>query len=49
MLDAMVPVYQKHLTKGEGGRAGGFYSSATGQKLIKEMRRSRRAMQEMLR
>jgi hypothetical protein len=49
MLDAMVPVYQKHLTKGDVDALVVFYSSATGQKLIKEMPEiTAEAMQEML-
>lgn len=37
MLEAMVPVYQKHLTKGDVDALVAFYSTPTGQKLIKEM------------
>ena len=37
MLDAMVPVYQKHLTKGDVDAMVAFYSTPTGQKLIKDM------------
>jgi len=37
MLDSMVPVYQKHLTKGDVDAMIAFYSAPTGQKLIKEM------------
>lgn len=37
MLDDMVPVYQKHLTKGDVDAMSGFYSSPTGKKLLKEM------------
>src|ERR1700688_2859769 len=49
MLDAMVPVYQKHLTKGDVNALVAFYSTATGQKLIKEMPQiTAEAMQEML-
>ena len=33
----MVPVYQKHLTKGDVEALVAFYSTPTGQKLIKEM------------
>jgi hypothetical protein len=48
-LDAMVPVYQKHLTKGDVDALAAFYSTATGQKLIKEMPQiTAEAMQEML-
>ena len=49
MLDAMVPVYQKHLTKGDVDALVAFYSTATGQKLIKEMPEiTGEAMQEMM-
>jgi hypothetical protein len=37
MLQAMVPVYQKHLTKGDIDSIVAFYSAPTGQKLLKEM------------
>lgn len=37
MLQAMVPAYQKHLTKGDVDNLVAFYSSPTGQKLIKEL------------
>jgi uncharacterized protein len=37
MLDAMVPIYQKHLTKGDVTALVTFYSSPTGQKILKEM------------
>jgi hypothetical protein len=37
LLDDMVPVYQKHLTKADVSAMSGFYSSATGQKLLREM------------
>ncbi len=37
MLDDMIPVYQKHLTKTDVNAMIGFYSSATGQKLLREM------------
>jgi hypothetical protein len=36
MLQAMVPVYQKHLTKGDLDAIDAFYSSPTGQKLLRE-------------
>ena len=36
MLDAMVPVYEKHFTKGDVDALVAFYSTPTGQKLIKE-------------
>ena len=37
MLDDMVPVYRKHLTKADVDAMVGFYSSPTGQKLLAEM------------
>jgi len=36
MLDDMIPVYQKHLTKSDVEAMVSFYSSATGQKLLRE-------------
>jgi hypothetical protein len=37
MLDDMVPVYQKHLTKTDVDAMTNFYSSPTGKKLLNEM------------
>jgi hypothetical protein len=37
LLDAMIPVYQKHLTKGDVDGLVAFYSSPTGEKMLKEM------------
>jgi hypothetical protein len=37
MLDDMVPVYQKHLTKSDVEAMSAFYSSPTGRKLLGEM------------
>jgi hypothetical protein len=37
MMQAMVPTYQKHFTKGDIDFMVAFYSSGTGQKLLKEM------------
>ncbi|HEX8816641.1 MAG TPA: DUF2059 domain-containing protein [Terriglobales bacterium] len=37
MMQAMVPVYQKHFTKGDIDSLTAFYSSPTGQKLLQEM------------
>ncbi len=37
MLESMIPVYQKHLTKGDVNAIVAFYSAPTGQKLIREM------------
>jgi hypothetical protein len=36
LLQAMVPVYQKHYTKGDIDALVGFYTSPAGQKLLKE-------------
>jgi hypothetical protein len=37
LIDVMIPVYQKHLTKGDVDAMIMFYSTPTGQKLLKEM------------
>ena len=37
MLQAMVPAYQKHFTRGDMDALTAFYSSPTGQKVIREM------------
>jgi uncharacterized protein len=37
MLDDMIPVYQKHLSKSDVDAMVGFYSSPTGQRILKEM------------
>src|SRR6266478_4237193 len=37
MLQSMVPVYQKHFTKGDVDALVAFYGAPTGQKLLKEM------------
>lgn len=37
LLDDMVPVYQKHLSKGDVNAMSAFYSSPTGQKILREM------------
>ncbi len=37
MLNDMIPVYQKHLTKADVAAMSVFYSSPTGQKLMREM------------
>ena len=37
LLDDMIPVYQKHLTKGDVGAMVNFYSTPTGQKILHEM------------
>jgi hypothetical protein len=37
MLQAMVPAYQKHFTKGDMDALTAFYSSPSGQKVLREM------------
>jgi uncharacterized protein len=37
IIEAMVPTYQKHFTKGDLNSLSAFYSSATGQKVLQEM------------
>ena len=37
MLEAEVPIYQKHLTKGDVNALIAFYSSPTGQKMMREL------------
>lgn len=37
LLDDMIPVYQKHLSKADVAAMIGFYSTATGQKILGEM------------
>ena len=37
MLEDMIPVYQKHLTKTDVGAMNAFYASPTGQKMLREM------------
>ncbi len=37
IIDAMIPVYQKHFTKGNIDDLLAFYSTPTGQKVIKEL------------
>ena len=37
MMQAMVPAYQKHLTKGDIDNLVAFYSTPTGTKLLREM------------
>jgi hypothetical protein len=37
MLEAMVPAYQKHFTKGDMDALTSFYSSPAGQKVMREM------------
>ena len=37
LIDAMIPVYQKHLTKGDVDALVAFYSSPVGVKMLKEL------------
>ena len=37
MIDAIVPIYQKHLTKADLAAVTAFYSSPSGQKILKEL------------
>jgi hypothetical protein len=37
LFDAMIPIYQKHLTKGDVDALVAFYSTPTGKKFIQEM------------
>jgi hypothetical protein len=37
LLDDMIPVYQKHLNKSDVDAMVGFYTTATGQKILREM------------
>jgi hypothetical protein len=37
LLQAMIPAYQKHLTRGDVDHLIAFYSSPTGQKMLREM------------
>lgn len=37
MTQAMIPAYQKHLTRGDVNRLVAFYSTPTGQKLLREL------------
>ena len=37
MMDSMVPVYQKHFTKGDVSALVAFYGSPTGQKILRDM------------
>jgi uncharacterized protein len=49
MLQAMVPVYQKHLTKGNVDSLVAFYGSPTGQKILRELPAiTSEAMQSMM-
>ena len=49
MIDSMIPVYQKHLTRGDVNAMVEFYSTPTGQKLLREMPQiMAEAMQNMM-
>jgi uncharacterized protein len=49
MLESMVPIYQKHLTKGDINHLVAFYSTPTGQKVLRELPAiTAEAMQSML-
>ena len=49
MMQAMVPAYQKHLTKGDIDNLVAFYSTPTGAKLLREMpSMMAEAMQDMM-
>lgn len=52
MLDAMIPVYQKHFTKGDVNALVAFYDSPTGKKMIRDlpaiMQESMRAMMPIM-
>ena len=49
MMQAMVPAYQKHLTKGDIDNLVAFYSTPTGEKLLREMpAMMAEAMQDMM-
>lgn len=37
MLEAMIPVYEKHFTKGDMDQLVAFYSGPTGQKVVREL------------
>lgn len=37
MVDAIVPIYQKHLTKADMAAVTAFYSSPAGQRILKEL------------
>jgi len=37
MIQAMIPAYQKHFTKGDMDALVAFYSTSTGQKILREM------------
>jgi hypothetical protein len=49
MMQAMIPAYQKHFTKGDIDNLVAFYSSPTGAKLLQEMPAiMAEAMQDMM-
>lgn len=49
MLQAMVPIYQKHWTKGDVDNLLAFYSTPTGQKLLTEMPQTTAEAMQVLR
>jgi uncharacterized protein len=49
ILDSIIPVYQRHFTKGDMDSLVAFYSTGTGQKLLKELPQiTAEAMQNMM-
>ena len=49
MMQAMIPAYQKHLSKGDIDNLVAFYSSPTGEKVLREMpSMMAEAMQDMM-
>lgn len=49
MIDAMIPAYQKHFTKGDMDALVAFYTTPAGQKILKELPAvTADAMQEMM-
>jgi Uncharacterized protein conserved in bacteria (DUF2059) len=49
LFDSMVPVYQKHLTKGDLDALVTFYGTTTGQKILRELpQTTAEAMQQMM-
>jgi hypothetical protein len=49
LLDSMVPVYQKHFTKGDLDALVTFYGTTTGQKILRELPKiTAESMQQMM-
>jgi uncharacterized protein len=49
IMDAMIPVYQKHFTKGDIDAMVAFYETPTGQKLLRELPEiTAESMQQMM-